>query len=71
MTGVHVFVYNESMKKKDVEKQLTQFGWWIERHGGNHDIWTNGEVKIPVPRHKEINELTAKSIIKMAKKNKI
>ena len=34
---------------------------------GNHEDWTNGTQKIPVPRHKEINERTAKSILKQAK----
>ena len=59
------------MLKKDVEKRLQKCGWWLERHGGNHDIWTNGEFKIPIPRHKEVNELTAKSIIKRAEANKV
>ncbi len=37
------------------------------RHGGKHDIWTNDEREIAVPRHKEINEYTAKTIIKEGK----
>ena len=48
------------MKKRDLEKKLSQQGWWLDRHGGNHDIWTNGEIYEPVPRHPEINELLAK-----------
>jgi len=59
------------MKKKDLEKRLKSYGWWLERHGSNHDIWTNGEVKIPIPRHREVNELTAKSILRTAKDYKI
>ena len=57
------------MKKKDLEKKLKSFGWWLDRHGGNHDIWTNGDIANQVPRHPEINELLAKSIIKKAEKN--
>jgi len=57
------------MKKRDVEKKLKAFGWWLERHGGNHDIWTNGEISNQLPRHSEINEFLAKSIIKEAEKN--
>jgi len=57
------------MKKRDIEEQLLQLGWWFCRRGGNHDIWTNGEQHQAVPRHKEVNEYTGKSIIKIAKHN--
>lgn len=57
------------MKKRDLEKKLKAFGWWLERHGGKHDIWTNGEISNQVPRHPEVNELLARSIIKEAEKN--
>jgi predicted RNA binding protein YcfA (HicA-like mRNA interferase family) len=57
------------MKKRDLEKELKKLGWWLDREGGNHEIWTNGEKKEPVPRHAEINELTARSILKKAKQN--
>ena len=56
------------MKKRELEYILKHCGWWFLRSGGNHDIWTNGEKIEPVPRHAEINELTAKSIIKKARK---
>lgn len=55
------------MKKKKLEKELKKLGWWLDNHGGNHDIWTNGTDKEPVPRHNEVNEFTAKSILKKAK----
>ena len=42
-------------------------GWRLARHGRKHDIWTNDEREVAVPRHKEINEYTAKAIIKEAK----
>lgn len=71
LTFVYLGVYNTSMKKSDVEKRLRQYGWWFDRHGGNHDIWTNGEFKVALPRHREINELTAKSIIRQAEKYKV
>lgn len=59
------------MKKKDVEHSLRKYGWWLDRHGGSHDVWTNGIVTTQVPRHRELNELTAKSIIKKAKSNQV
>ncbi len=36
------------------------------RHGGKHDWYQNPKTKIsqPIPRHREINELLAKHIIK-------
>jgi len=58
------------MKKKDVEKRLRKLGWRLERHGANHDIWTDGEAMVAVPRHREINEITARSLIKKAEGRK-
>ncbi len=57
------------MKKTDLEKQLSKYGWKFFRHGGSHDIWTNGEKNEAVPRHREINEYTAKKILKTAQEN--
>ena len=54
------------MKRKEVEKKLRRAGWVLARHGGHHDIWSDGEREIALPRHNEINEYTAKSIIKEA-----
>ena len=42
-------------------------GWKLDRQGRRHDIWTNGEDTIAVPRHNDINEYTAKTILKEAK----
>ena len=39
----------------------------LYRHGVKHDIWSNGMYEIAVPRHREINEITAKTILKVAK----
>ena len=36
------------------------------RHGGSHDVWTNGQEEEPVPRHAEINENLARKILKKA-----
>lgn len=52
------------MKKRDLEKKFKKAGWYLLRHGGNHDVWTNGTDTEPIPRSKEINEITAKEIIK-------
>lgn len=34
------------------------------RQGGNHSIYRYGSKKFTVPRHKEINELTARGILR-------
>lgn len=52
------------MKYKELEKLLKNNGWYFLRSGGNHDIYTNGKETEALPRHKEINELLAKAIIK-------
>lgn len=52
------------MKKYDLERALRSFGWWLSREGGRHEIWTNGLQTQAVPRHKEINEWTARGIVK-------
>lgn len=56
------------MKKKDLEKKLKELGWEKRRSGSKHDVWGKDDRAIPVPRHKEINERTAQSIIKNASK---
>jgi predicted RNA binding protein YcfA (HicA-like mRNA interferase family) len=54
------------MKKTELLQKLNQQGAIFVRHGGNHDVYkqprTNKEAA--VPRHNEINEHTAKSILK-------
>lgn len=55
------------MKRRELEKRLQKLGWKLDRHGRKHDIWTCGEREIAIPRHSEINEYTAKAILKEAK----
>lgn len=56
------------MKQKVLIKFLESVGFYLLRHGGNHDIYYNGTSIEKVPRHKEIKESLAKSIIKRWKK---
>ena len=56
------------MKRKNLEDNLKKLGWWFLRHGGKHDIWTNGDRQEPIPRHNEINEKLARLILRKAKK---
>ena len=56
------------MKRRKLEYELSRYGWFFLRHGGNHDIWTNGnEETMAFARHPDINEITAKAMIRKAK----
>jgi len=54
------------MKRRDLIKELETVGCIFIRHGGEHDWYTNPKTKRsqPVPRHREINDYLAKSIIR-------
>jgi mRNA interferase HicA len=54
------------VKRRDLLKALEQMGCVLVRNGSRHDWYTNPTTKQsqPVPRHNEINENLAKSIIK-------
>ena len=45
-------------------------GWWKYGEGSKHEKWTNGKIKTTLPRHKNINEITAKVILKLARQNR-
>jgi mRNA interferase HicA len=62
----HPFVYTTPVKRRDLEKRLTACGWRFLRHGGRHDVWTDGEREEAVPRHREINEKLAQAIVERA-----
>jgi len=53
------------MKRNDFVKLLERNGWYLKRHGSNHDVYTNGDIgRIVVPRHSELKENLVKSEIK-------
>lgn len=52
------------MKRRELIKLLEANGWHLERHGGRHDVYTDGVHFEIIPRHPDINELLAKVIIK-------
>jgi len=51
-------------KRRDLIKLLIANGWYSKRDSGDHEIFTNGKASEPIPRHREIDEELAKSIIK-------
>ena len=54
------------MNRRELIKRLEALGCTLVRHGARHDWYTNANTRQsqPVPRHNEINEHLAKSIIK-------
>ncbi len=54
------------MKRRDLVKQLENMGCVLLRHGSRHDIYHNAATgnSEPVPRHRELNELLAKRILR-------
>ncbi len=57
------------MKRRELIKALEETGCVLVRHGRKHDWYMNPLTKQsqPVPRHNEINERLAQSIIKKLK----
>ena len=56
------------MKRREVERRLRDLGWTLVRHGRKHDVWSDGERQEAVPRHVEINERLAATILARARK---
>lgn len=52
------------MKQRELIKRLEAAGFVFERHGSNHDIYARGDDEEQVPRHKDINEVLAKAILR-------
>ena len=57
------------MIKKQLLKEINKLGCVFVRHGGNHDWYKNPITGVfqAIPRHNEINEFLAKSILKKLK----
>jgi mRNA interferase HicA len=54
------------VKRRDLIHALESEGCILLRHGGKHDIFHNPKSgrSQPVPRHREINEMLARKIIR-------
>ncbi|MCP9910849.1 type II toxin-antitoxin system HicA family toxin [Cyanobium sp. BA20m-p-22] len=54
------------MRRADLIRELEQAGCVLLRHGARHDIFHQPQTgrTQPVPRHREINEILAKKIIR-------
>ena len=52
------------MNRKQLVRYIESNGAIFVRNGSNHDIYRLGNKTTSIPRHNEINELTAKIILK-------
>jgi len=56
-----------SLKRRDIIKKLEAAGYCMVRDNGDHTIYEKpGNRPVQVPRHREVNENTAKAILKAA-----
>ena len=62
MTSVH-------MKRNDLIRIITQNGAVFLRNGSNHDIYMKNNITLVIPRHSDIPEPLAKSIIRKSQQN--
>jgi len=54
------------VKRRDLISKLEAAGCILLRHGGKHDIYHNPKSgkSQPIPRHREINEILAKKVLR-------
>lgn len=52
------------MKRRVLIKKLISAGFTLDRNGGNHDIYVRRTVTESIPRHNEVPEGLAKSILR-------
>lgn len=57
------------MKRRDLIRKIAKAARaqgvdWTVGEGGSHSVCKLGGHKIPIPRHNELNEMTARGILK-------
>jgi hypothetical protein len=46
------------------EARKAKVEWELVRQGARHEIWRLGDLQVSIPRHREVNELTAQGILR-------
>jgi mRNA interferase HicA len=54
----------ELLRKIRRAAQAANIDWSMVRQGANHEVWRCGGQQVSIPRHREINEVTARGIMK-------
>ena len=52
------------VKRRDLIILFEKKGWYTLRDNGSHEIITDGANTEAIPRHREINEMLAKALIR-------
>ena len=54
------------MKRRDLIQRIEEAGAQLVRHGAKHDVYHNPKTGAtqPIPRHREVNELLARKILR-------
>lgn len=52
------------MKRIAIGARLAGVEWRLVRQGGEHELWQCGDERCAIPRHVELNEITARRIMK-------
>jgi mRNA interferase HicA len=52
------------MKRRELIKRLEKAGFRFAREGSKHTVYQKGSDEEQIPRHREIDEITAKEILK-------
>ena len=55
-----------SVKRRDLVKYFEENGFRLLREGGNHSIYTNNRMTIPIKRHGYIDRITDNELCKQA-----
>ena len=55
------------MQRRDLERARRQLGLQFLRHGGQHDVGTDGKREEAIPHHTEIHDKLAQAILRRAK----
>jgi predicted RNA binding protein YcfA (HicA-like mRNA interferase family) len=53
-----------SVKRRDLIRYLKENGYRLLREGGNHSVYTNEDIVIPIKRHKNFDRITANELCK-------
>lgn len=56
----------EYMNRKNLLQRLKQAGFTLKEGGEHTKVYDNDKLITTVPRHKEVNEITAKQILRAA-----
>ena len=56
-----------SVNRRDLVRHLEQYGFFLQRDGGNHSLYSNGRGKmLPIKRHATFYLLSANALCKQA-----